>query len=172
MHKLTDPICVRFGLPTAALDIKPDTLFSTTASGVEGLGDLHMGGIGTVISAVIATVVAMVVGGAGMSLLTLPLIGQIVVGVVAFIGLMVGKEAVIDATKDWDIPTLGRLFLTDARIDGKLSQSEPQLVEGLKQDVATNEAGAAEGAKLRDRVALQIDQALKQRADDAVLRFN
>ena len=58
-----------------------------------------------------------------------------------------------------------------ARIGAKLEQLEPQLVTAPNAQFETAETSAQPGDKLADCVAAQIDQALRQRADDAILRF-
>ena len=127
IHKLTDPICHEFALPTQTLDITPDTHFSTTPHDASALGEIGLDDLGTVISAVIATVIGMILGGGGIALLHLSLIGQIGAGLIAFRVLYLGKDTVIDAAKDINFFAPLRLIISDARIDAKLDQLEPQL---------------------------------------------
>jgi hypothetical protein len=174
IHELTDPICRRYGLETSALDLSADTYFSTRAPAATNLSggifdDVDQ--IGTVINAVVATVTAMVLGGAGVALLHLPLIGQVVAGVLFFVALMIGKEKLMEMVKDWDLPNISRKVVSENRINSKLEESFLELKNGLQEGLTKADDEAASGHRLADRVAGQIDRGILQRGDDAILQF-
>jgi hypothetical protein len=174
VQTLTDPICLRYNKPTSTLQISPDTYFSAKPPPQSKLSNVVAGDLddlGTIINLIVATVSGMVLGGAGIALLHLPLIGQLLAGIGVFVALMIGKEALMDEVKTWNIPTLLRKLVTEGKIDAKLKNAVPELVAGLTGSLKAAEDEAAAGKKLADRVAAQIDQALHQRGDDAILRF-
>jgi hypothetical protein len=174
LQSLTDPICLRYRLPTSALQLTPDTYFSTKAPemvGIAGVVSDDFDQIGTVVNALVATVSGVVLGGAGATLLHVPLIGHLLAGIGVFAALTVGKGVMREQVKAIALPVLVRRLVTEAKIDAKLRESQPALVSGLRDSLIAAEADAAPGARLADRVASQIDQGLRQRGDDAILRF-
>jgi hypothetical protein len=127
--------------------------------------------IGTLINAVVATVTAMVLGGAGIALLHLPFIGQVIAGILFFVALTVGKEKLMEMVKDWDLPNISRKIVSENRINSKLEQSFLELKNGFQANLTSADDEAAPGHRLADRVASQIDRGILQRGDDAILQF-
>ena len=174
IQTLTDPICHRYGKPASSLEISPTTHIAYSASSERSLASIvaeDLEDFGTIINIIVATVSGMVLGGAGIALMHLPLIGQIIAGIGVFAGLMVGKGALMNEVKTWDIPTILRKVVSQSKIDSKLSATIPEMVSGLTESLKAAEESAPAGGKLADRVASQIDLALRQRGEDAVLRF-
>ena len=174
MQGLTDPICLRYRLPTSALQLTPETHFSTRTPEMDGIAGVvsdDFDQIGTVINALVATVSGVVLGGAGATLLHVPLVGHVLAGVGVFVALTVGKGAVLEQMKGFNLPILLRRLVTEAKIDAKLRDSVPAMVTGLRESLTVSEAEAPVGKRLADRVAAQIDAGLRQRGDDAILRF-
>ena len=174
VQSLTDPICLKYKLPTSMLEISPDTHFSTKAPRTRDLSDVvadDLDQVGTVINAVVATVSGMVLGGAGVALLHLPVLGHLLTGLGVFVGLMIGKVAMREQVKSWNIPVVLRRLVTEGKIDSKLRESLPDLVSGLRDSLVSLEQEAPAGQRLIDRVAAQIGQGLRQRGDDAILQF-
>lgn len=174
LQSLTDPICLKYQLPASTLQLSANTHFSTKGPKTDNMSGLVSDGldqIGTIINAIVATVSAMVLGGAGVALLNLPFFGQVIAGIGVFVALMIGKEAMMEQVKDWIIPTLLRKIITEGKIDSKLKESLPDLVAGLRDGLKAAESEAPAGRRLADRIGAQIDQGLRQRGDDAVLQF-
>ncbi|MFO1112877.1 MAG: hypothetical protein U1E35_03060 [Rhodospirillales bacterium] len=174
LQGLTDPICLKYQLPASTLQLSANTHFSTRApqtDNISGFVSDDLDKVGNIINAIVATVSAMVLGGAGVALLHLPFFGQVIAGIGVFIALMIGKEAMMEQVKDWVIPTLLRKIITERKIDSKLKESLPDLVAGLRDSLKAAEREAPAGRRLADRIGAQIDQGLRQRGDDAVLQF-
>ncbi|MBS0644501.1 MAG: Hsp70 family protein, partial [Proteobacteria bacterium] len=174
VQSLTDPICLKYRLPTSILEIVPDTHFSTKAPRTRDLSGVvadDLDQVGTVINAVVATVSGMVLGGAGVALLHLPVLGHVLTGLGVFVGLMIGKEAMREQVKSWTIPVVLRRLVTEGTIDAKLRESLPDLVSGLRESLESLEREAPPGRHLADRITAQIGQGLRQRGDDAILQF-
>jgi hypothetical protein len=174
VQALTDPICLKYRIPTSALEISADTHFSTKApltSDLSGVVADDLDQFGTVINAVVAAVSGMVLGGAGIALLHIPVFGHILTGVGVFVALMIGKEAMREQVKSWNIPSLLRRLVTENNIDAKLKSSLPELVGGLRQTFGDMEQDHPSGQRLADRIAAQIGSGLRQRGDDAILQF-
>ncbi len=174
MQALTDPICLRYKLPTSVLQLSPDTHFSTKppeTGDLSGVVSDDLNQVGTIINAIVASVSAMILGGAGAAVLHLPVFGQILAGVGVFVALMVGKVAMLEQVRGWNIPNLLRKLVTEAKIDSKLTEFRVDLVTSLHNNLENVETQAPAGKRLADRIAAQIDQGLRQRGDDAILQF-
>ena len=156
------------------MEISPTTHIAYSASSERSLASIvaeDLEDFGTIINLIVATVSGMVLGGAGIALMHLPLIGQLIAGIGVFAGLMVGKGALMNEVKTWDIPTILRKVVSESKVDSKLSATIPEMVSGLTESLKAAEEIEPMGGKLADRVASQIDQALRQRGEDAVLEF-
>ena len=174
VQALTDPICLKYHLPTSVLEISPDTHFSTKApltSDLSGVVADDLDQFGTVINAVVATVSGMVLGGATIALLHIPVLGHVLTGIGVFVALMIGKEAMREQVKGWTIPSFLRRLVTEGKIDSKLTASLPELIGGLREGFGATEQTPPGGLRLADRIAMQIGLGLRQRGDDAILQF-
>ena len=168
VHTLTDPLCARHGIAASALDLPPDTRFSTRLPAFAGLGDVALGGldeIATLVNLVASAVIGTITGGAHMALLVQGPAGWVAGAVLGFLVLWVGQKAALERAKSVHLPTPLRWLVTQGRIDAKLA--------GLRSDFAAQLRRSFDAASddLAARVAAQLGQALRQRADDAVLRF-
>ena len=174
VQALTDPICLKYHIPTSVLEISPDTHFSTKApltGDLSGVVADDLDQVGTVINAVVATVSGMVLGGATIALLHIPVLGHVLTGIGVFVALMIGKEAMREQVKSWNIPSFLRRLVAEAKIDSKLKSSLPELVGGLRETLSDLEQDPPGGRRLADRIAMQIGLGLRQRGDDAILQF-
>ncbi|MCB1882655.1 MAG: hypothetical protein KDG89_01465 [Geminicoccaceae bacterium] len=168
VHTLTDPLCARHGVAASALDLPPDTRFSTRLPAFAGLGDVALGGldeIATLVNLVASAVIGTVTGGAHMALLVQGPAGWVAGAVLGFLVLWVGQKAALERAKSIRLPTPLRWLVTEGRIDAKLGTLRRDFAGELRR---TFEAATGD---LAARVAAQLGQALRQRADDAVLRF-
>lgn len=179
IHVLSDPICYKYGLPTSALDLDPNMRFTTQAP---GRNDLLTGGmlddldaIAGLLSLVVATVTGVLLGGGGTAILHLPIVGQIIAGVIAFIALAIGwdkaKKKAQDFVKDTDFLLPLRWVISVKKIDDKLSEASRDIATELKNKMMEADKVAKEGESLPEKIAAEVQAGLRQRADDQILRF-
>lgn len=178
---LTEPICVRHGLDASALEIKPETHLSDDTPKLKlaspVLDDLD--GFTTVLSLIVSTVVAMVVGGGGLALFNLPLFGQVAAGVIAFIVLWIGKDEAKEKAEEWAKDQnfwgpLRPLIVTDAKAEKICLRAREELYSGIKKGIEKADREAEkkpDGKTLAEKITAQIEAGLQQRAVDSILLF-
>jgi hypothetical protein len=178
VHMLSDPICIKYGLDASALDLDPNMRFTTEAPGRGPFtGDMldDLDAIAALLSLIVATVTGMLLGGSGGALMHLPLIGQIIASVVAFIAFAIGwgeaRKIVQDFIKDADIPLPLRWMISVEKIDDKLGGASRDIATELKNKMMETDEVAKKGESLPEKIAAEIEAALRQRAYDQVLRF-
>jgi hypothetical protein len=103
----------------------------------------------------------------------LPLFGQIIAGVIAFIALAIGwdesKQMAEDFVKDTNFPL--RWVVSVKRIDDKLSEASYNMVTELKNKMTEADKTAKKRESLPEKIATELEAGLRQRADDQILRF-
>lgn len=178
VHMLSDPICAKYGLDTSALDLDPNMRFTTQAPGTDALtsGMLDdLDAIAALLGLIVATVTGVLLGGGNIALLQLPLVGQIIAGVIAFLALAIGwdeaKKKVQDFVKDRNIPVPLRWVISVEQIDDKLSEASRDIATELKNKMMETDKVAKKGESLPEKIAAEMEAGLRQRADDQVLRF-
>jgi Hsp70 protein len=176
IQKLTDPICSQHHIPTSALALPHNMQFATASASGNNISELVTGDlnrVGLLINALVATISAWALGGAGIALLHIPLIGQILAGVLIFAGFFFGQNVVLEKISEVNIqPVLLRKALTTSNINRKLAQSVPEIVSEIRNGFTIKEQEALPGAGgPADRLAEAIAEALRQRGEDAILRF-
>lgn len=105
----------------------------------------------------------------------LPLVGQIIAGVIVFIASVIGwdeaKKKVRDFVKDTDFLLPLRWVISVEKIDDQLSAASRDIATELKNKMMEADEVAKKGESLPEKVAAEMEAGLRQRADDQVLRF-
>ncbi|GAK58542.1 hypothetical protein U27_05516 [Candidatus Vecturithrix granuli] len=168
---ITDPICRRFDIPRSALDLRNKEI----AHGVSSLDhtaiDLNRILRGTEITGLISVIAGIVVGllsgGAGIALLELPLVGQIVAGVIGAILAAGGASAAKEEAKKRELPILLRKrVLSDAKLQKILAQEKISLLQTIKDQMAHNSAWTG---NLKKDILQELQRVLNEQVEKAVM---
>ena len=168
---ITDPICRRFDIPRSALDLRNKDLVSGVSSLEQTPIDLNRLIRGTeitgLISVIAGIVVAMVSGGAGIALLELPLVGQILAGVIGAILAAGGAKAAKEEAKKREIPVmLRKRVLSEAKLHKVLNEEKTALLEAIKEQMLHNPDWTH---KLRDDILRELQRMLNEQVEKAVM---
>ena len=168
---ITDPICRRFDIPRSALDLRNKEI----ARGVSALDhtaiDLNRILRGTEITGLISVIAGIVVGlisgGTGIALLELPLIGQIIAGVIGAILAAGGASAAKEEAKKRELPLLLRKrVLSDAKLQKILAQEKTSLLQTIKDQMEHNSIWTN---KLKDDILQELQRVLNEQVEKAVM---
>lgn len=181
---LTDPICLRYGLDTAALELKPETHLSSDMPELEGLTSTFLGkdfdDFADVLNLIVSTVVALIVGGSGVALLHLPLFGQVAAGVIAFFVFSIGKDEARGRVEEWakdrdfGPAIVRRRLISDDKVKNMCQEIQKKLSVGIKEGFKKADEKAKEkpyDKTLAEKVTAEIDAGIRQRAYDSILLF-
>lgn len=168
---ITEPICRRFDIPRSALDLRNKEI----AQGVSSLDHttidlnriLRGSEITGLISVIAGIVVGLLSGGAGIALLELPLVGQILAGVIGAILAAGGASAAKEEAKKRDLPILLRKrVLSDAKLQKILAQEKISLLQTIKDQMARNSIWTN---KLKDDILQELQRVLNEQVKKAVM---
>jgi hypothetical protein len=167
----TDPICRRFDIPRSALDLRNKDIAAGVSSVEHAPIDLNsiirgkeMTGF---ISIIAGVVVGMVSGGTGIALLNLPLVGQILAGVIGALLASGGAKAAKEDIKKRELPLiLRKRVLSDAKIQKMLSEEKTKLLAAIKEQMLLDPSWSQ---KLQEDILTTLKGALNEQVEKAIL---
>lgn len=168
---ITDPICRRFDIPRSALDLRHresdhgvNSLEHTAIDLNRILRSTEITGLASVIAGI---AVGLISGGAGIALLELPLVGQVLAGVIGAILAAGGANAAKEEAKKRELPLLLRKrVLSDAKLQKVLAQEKISLLQTIKDQMANNTTWAD---KLKDDIMQELQRVLNEQVEKAVM---
>jgi hypothetical protein len=170
LEMLTDPICERYAIPKRALSLSGYGLPSASGRNIgtpDVIGDTS---VVQTIAAVIATAVMAKILIALHLLLAAHPIGWAIALVGAVISAIVGVDAAKDALKATRIPRWARsLLVSDSKLDSMIAEATTNIASQIRTELMKSEETAPPEDKLATRLCAQIGEALRKRADDAIL---
>lgn len=170
LEMLTDPLCDRFLLPKRVLSLQGQTLVPISGSGIgtpDVIGDLSAVGaiagmIGTGTVAKVLIVVHVVLGSNP--------VGWAVAVISGVLAAVIGVEAAKRLLQGVNIPGFTRGWLiSDSKVDALVTEASKTVTAQLQRELERNEARGPENERLSAMVLEQVGQAVRRRADDALL---
>ncbi len=167
---ITDPICRRFDIPRSALDLRHresdhgvNSLEHTAIDLNRILRSTEITGLASVIAGI---AVGLISGGAGIALLELPLVGQVLAGVIGAI-LAAGGANAAKRSQKRELPLLLRKrALSDAKLQKVLAQEKISLLQTIKDQMANNTTWTD---KLKNDILQELQRVLNEQVEKAVM---
>jgi hypothetical protein len=170
LEMLTDPLCDRFLLPKRALSLQGQTLVPISGGGIgtpDVIGDLSA--IGAIAGIIATGMVAKVLIVVHVVLGSNP-VGWAVAVIGGVIAAVIGVEAAKRMLQGINIPGFTRGWLiSEGKIADLVAEAGMTITAQLQAELERNEATAPETERLSAMVLGQVGQALRRRADDALL---
>jgi hypothetical protein len=119
------------------------------------------------ISVIAGIVVAMVSGGAGIALLELPLVGQILAGVIGAVLAAGGAKAAKEEAKKREIPVmLRKRVLSEAKLQKVLQEEKTTLLKAIKAQMLHTPTWTN---TLHDDILRELQRVLNEQVEKAVI---
>jgi hypothetical protein len=173
LEELTRPICNRWHLPPAAMELPPtevrpvrgDVRVNTNLDAATEV----LGNVATAVNVVVAGVVATTLFGAGTALIfTTGPVGVVIAFVAAMIGLAVGREAALEKAKEANLPLWMRRLGSEDKLIAKLRLGATAEEAELSRKLA-DQFLADSGPHLNSEISEAIVVKLEAQATEAEL---
>ncbi|MFC4120933.1 Hsp70 family protein [Nonomuraea zeae] len=171
IERLTEPICERAGLPSAALNLPVISLdhgqvrFSVPLSAATDV----LNTLGNVVNVILAGVISTTLFGAGVSLIaaTGPL-AVVIAFVAAFVAMKYGQERAMERARAMNLPKLARQVTSEQRLLRKL-RAEAQVNESALATELAQEFLTGQGTQMAASISGSLRGQLDAVAKDAAL---
>lgn len=164
LEEHTMPICVRHGVPNAALNLNSYLSLSDIDIQVDARDVFAVNEITWLIDTIISILVGLLCGGSGMALIAGGLPGIIAGAFLSLLILLLGKNRMQKAVLHLDIPLPMRKLVPKNHFRTRLEALTEEVKENLTRDLASEKSDALSGRIARE-ISQQIEECLIKMAE-------
>lgn len=169
LEKLTDPVCVRYGLPLASLRLPSALALDAASLRLEtgGMVDLRL--MRAVVDVAVASIVAALLGGGGVALLMSGPLGLVISFVIGLAVSRIGTGLAQQHVERANLPAFLRVFFTEGAFERGLNARRAEMEARLLTQLL---ADTRAGERIVSDVSGAIERQLDQLADEARLMIH
>ncbi|MEG1193133.1 MAG: hypothetical protein RSG50_07920 [Clostridia bacterium] len=170
LEVLTDPICARCALPLTTLRLPTSAPVDAAQLNVDAAGMVNLDLIQAVVDVIVASVVAILLGGSGVALMMAGPLGLILSFLVGFIASRLGTSIAIKHVGKFKMPAFMRTLFSERAFARSLEAKHDELAGNtLAQLTQLRDGKAPEVAQMSLRLTQAIERQLTDMAEQARL---
>ena len=135
LEALTDPICARCHLPFTSLRLNPHAPVDAACLDIDAGSMVNLDLIQTVVDVVVASVVAMLLGGGGVALMMAGPLGLVVSFAIGFVASRLGTSLARQHIGGFNMPLFMRGLFTERAFRRSLATREGEMTQGIDQQL-------------------------------------